>query len=161
MSEPSPIEDLAIIDVDAHITEPYDLWTSRAPAAYKDRVPRFEQRGDKGGTWVVDGDVELGGANPASVVARDGTKSRGPEFFAWSIDDVHVASYDMKARVEVLDSVTVRRMKSYWLSRGFDSSRLIRPAATIFSNSFLKFAGFDTKSAAPSSSTALPLAVLE
>jgi len=35
-----PFADLHVIDVDAHITEPDDLWTSRAPAGYEDRVPR-------------------------------------------------------------------------------------------------------------------------
>ena len=29
-----------IIDVDAHISEPHDLWTKRAPAKYKGRLPR-------------------------------------------------------------------------------------------------------------------------
>ena len=31
--------DLRVIDVDTHRTEPRDLWTSRAPRAYADRVP--------------------------------------------------------------------------------------------------------------------------
>ena len=31
---------LSVIDVDTHLTEPHDLWTSRAPAAYRDRVPQ-------------------------------------------------------------------------------------------------------------------------
>ena len=34
--------DLLIIDADTHLTEPRDLWTSRAPAKYADRVPRVE-----------------------------------------------------------------------------------------------------------------------
>ena len=38
MSVAAAIADIAIIDVDAHISEPHDLWTSRAPAAYKDRM---------------------------------------------------------------------------------------------------------------------------
>ena len=33
MAQATAIQDLAIIDVDAHISEPHDLWTSRAPAA--------------------------------------------------------------------------------------------------------------------------------
>ena len=35
--------DLPVIDTDTHLTEPRDLWTSRAPAAYAERVPRVEQ----------------------------------------------------------------------------------------------------------------------
>ena len=47
---------LRIIDADTHFTEPYDLWTSRAPAAYRDRVLHIEQH-DGVPTWVVDGVV--------------------------------------------------------------------------------------------------------
>ena len=31
-----------IIDVDTHVTESPDLWTSRAPARMRDQVPRIE-----------------------------------------------------------------------------------------------------------------------
>ena len=42
-----------IIDADTHVTEAPDLWTKRAPASIRDRVPRVET--DKDGTlrWVV------------------------------------------------------------------------------------------------------------
>ena len=33
-------EDIRVIDADTHLTEPHDLWTSHAPAAYRDRVPQ-------------------------------------------------------------------------------------------------------------------------
>ena len=31
-----------IIDVDTHVTETPDVWTSRVPATMKDRVPRMD-----------------------------------------------------------------------------------------------------------------------
>ena len=31
-----------VIDVDTHLTEPHDLWTKRAPARLKDRVPQVK-----------------------------------------------------------------------------------------------------------------------
>src|SRR5271154_2684527 len=34
-----PLEGLRIIDCDSHLTEPPDLWTARAPAARRDRMP--------------------------------------------------------------------------------------------------------------------------
>lgn len=43
MSEP-----VAVIDVDIHLTEPADLWTSRLPGKYADQAPHLvwdEQRG--------------------------------------------------------------------------------------------------------------------
>jgi hypothetical protein len=33
------MDDIAIIDADTHLTEPHDLWTSRAPREWADRVP--------------------------------------------------------------------------------------------------------------------------
>ena len=33
--------ELHVIDADTHLTEPHDLWASRAPHAYRDRVPQL------------------------------------------------------------------------------------------------------------------------
>ncbi len=125
MTQTSAIEDLAIIDVDAHISEPHDLWTSRAPAAYRDRVPRVgELKGNR--CWIVDGDVELATVTPASVVKRDGEKSRGIEFFGWQMEDVHVASYDMQARLEVLDRFGIYAQLIYPNVAGFGNERFLK-----------------------------------
>ena len=99
MAASAPATDLSIIDVDAHITEPHDLWTSRAPASLKDRVPRVVGSGSER-SWVVDKDIRIFSGNPSSVIGKDGQKSRGIEFFSFQIEDVHEASYDMKARVD-------------------------------------------------------------
>ena len=67
MSVSESIADIAIIDVDAHISEPHDLWTSRAPAAYKDRMPRVtEVNGEANGGAGVHSEIggEVGGAIP-------------------------------------------------------------------------------------------------
>ena len=36
---PLTVHGVPVIDIDSHYTEPPDLWTSRAPAAHKERVP--------------------------------------------------------------------------------------------------------------------------
>ena len=36
------LDGLRVIDADTHLTEAHDLWTSRAPAKFKDRVPHVE-----------------------------------------------------------------------------------------------------------------------
>ena len=46
--------DLLIVDVDTHLSEPWDLWLQRAPRGYEDRVPQVkdvddEQVGRRGG----------------------------------------------------------------------------------------------------------------
>jgi predicted TIM-barrel fold metal-dependent hydrolase len=94
---------LHVIDVDAHITEPPDLWTRNAPAAYAERVPRVVEI-DGGLQWVVDG-VPIGRAMGASVIRRDGEKQPGFDFVRWGADDIAVAAYDMEARVAVLDDL--------------------------------------------------------
>ena len=52
----SPFGGRKVVDVDTHLTEPHDLWTSRAPASLKDRVPQVKMI-DGVRSWVIDGDV--------------------------------------------------------------------------------------------------------
>ncbi len=114
-----------IIDVDAHISEPHDLWTKRASGKYKSLLPRVEQSGDKK-AWVVADGIELSMATPSSVIFKDGRKSRGLEFMGWSIDDVHVASWDMKARVELLDATGLHAQILYPNVAGFGSQNFMK-----------------------------------
>ncbi len=92
---------LRVIDADTHFTEPYDLWTSRAPAAYKDRVLHIEQR-PEGPSWVVDG-VELGFAKGGGVVARDKSKIPFLDSMDKGHDWVHRGAWDPEARLQVMD----------------------------------------------------------
>jgi predicted TIM-barrel fold metal-dependent hydrolase len=43
-----------LISADGHVSEPRDLWESRVPTKWKDRVPHVEHRSD-GDFWVVPG----------------------------------------------------------------------------------------------------------
>jgi predicted TIM-barrel fold metal-dependent hydrolase len=91
-----------IVDADSHWTEPPDLFTKRAPASIKDRVPRVEKV-DGEPSWVFDGNV-IGRASAAAVIGRDGLKEQAQKaLFEWTVDDVHVGAYDPKVRLEVLD----------------------------------------------------------
>ena len=47
-----------VVDVDTHLVEPHDLWLSRAPAKYRDRVPQVKVI-DGVRSWVIDGDKIL------------------------------------------------------------------------------------------------------
>ena len=45
---------LKIIDTDTHLSEPAELWTSRAPARFRDQVPRqIDVNGRK--RWIIGG----------------------------------------------------------------------------------------------------------
>ncbi len=95
-----------VVDADSHWSEPPDLFTSRAPAAIRDRVPRVEEV-DGERAWVFDGHV-AGRFGAAGVIGRDGKKEQAQKaLFEWTIDEVHVGAYDPKVRLEVLDEVGI------------------------------------------------------
>jgi len=119
------LSSLHIIDTDAHITEPLDLWSSRAPAAWRDRLPRVEDV-DGRRKWVVGEDVVLGPVMAASVIGRDAAKARGTEFFAWTHEDVHEASYDMKERVKLLDQHRIHAQIIYPNLAGFGNQNFMK-----------------------------------
>lgn len=99
-------KDTFVVDADSHWTESPDLFTSRAPAAYKDRVPHVEViEGER--TWVFDGHP-IGRASAGAVIGRDGRKEEAQiGLFEWTIDDVHVGAHDPKVRLQVLDEIGV------------------------------------------------------
>lgn len=102
MTEATPsMTDIKVIDVDTHISEPMDLWTSRAPAKFRDRVPQMRQLGDRF-VWTIDGDRSMGVA-AASVVYGDGSKARDMRFATWRVDEVHPACSQTQERLRVMD----------------------------------------------------------
>ncbi len=110
---------LKVIDVDAHISEPADLWTSRAPAEYADRVPKVIETPD-GLFWSVDG-VMLGKAHGGSVIAHGGVKHRGPGFISWEAGSNDPSAHDMRERLRVMDELGIYAQIIYPNSAGFGS----------------------------------------
>ena len=108
-----------VIDVDTHLTEPHDLWTSRAPASLKHLVPQVRLI-DGQRSWVIDDHVIIGkGANPSSTVAADGSKWPGLDFMARSIEECHAASYSIRERVALMDEIGVSAQIVYPNILGF------------------------------------------
>jgi predicted TIM-barrel fold metal-dependent hydrolase len=101
MSAQELLSGIKVIDVDTHLSEPADLWTSRAPAKYKDRVPQMKMVGEQL-KWVIDGQHSIG-IGAASVVYGDDSKARNLSFTRWNVDEVHPACSQAKARVEMMD----------------------------------------------------------
>ena len=100
------LDGLRVVDADTHLTEPHDLWTSRAPAAVRDRVPKVQDV-DGVATWVVDGNV-LGRAGGGGVIGRDGSKiSAQTGLFEWTIDDVHRGAFDPVDRLAMMDDAGI------------------------------------------------------
>jgi predicted TIM-barrel fold metal-dependent hydrolase len=102
-----PLDQVKVVDADTHMTERHDLWTSRAPAKYKDRVPRVE-RIDGATQWIVERDVVLGRAGAGGVVDVNGHKGRSFEgLYEWELEQGHRAGWDLDARMELLDEIGI------------------------------------------------------
>ena len=115
----SPFGGRKVVDVDTHLTEPHDLWTSRAPASLKDRVPQVKMI-DGVRSWVIDGDVMIGkNASPSSTIDTQGRKLLGLDFFGTQIEDVHPSSYSTKERVELMDACGIASQIVYPNILGF------------------------------------------
>ncbi len=95
-------EGLFVFDADSHWCERPDLFTSRAPAAVRDRMPRVEDV-DGQPMWVFDGHP-MGRFSAGGVIARDGSKEEADiALNHWTIDQVHEGAYDPKVRLGVMD----------------------------------------------------------
>ena len=55
-----------IFDIDTHYAEPADLWTSRAPEKYKDKVLYVKTKANGAEAWFV-GDKEIGMIGPSVI----------------------------------------------------------------------------------------------
>lgn len=112
--------DMPIVDIDTHWSEPKDLWSSRAPAKFKDRVPRIVDSKEAGvgkQHWVVDDDIVLGPAG-ISVIKKDGSKGRGIFSFA-TMDESTPGAWHGPSRVEEMDALGVHTQILYPNAVGF------------------------------------------
>lgn len=114
-----------VIDVDTHLVEPHDLWTKRAPARLRERMPQVKvHNGIR--SWVVDGDkVLLKGAIPASTVKQDGSKWPGLEFVNHQFEEVHPSSHSAKERVAMMDATGVTAQILYPNILGFGGQNAV------------------------------------
>jgi len=113
---------IGIIDCDSHYTEPPDLWTSRAPASLKDRVPRMRHVNGRD-LWFVDDDVMLGTVG-TSVIGKGLKKVRG-KLYLPELALIDEASYDPRARLAVMDGLGISHQIVYPNVAGFGSSRFL------------------------------------
>lgn len=108
--------DVKVVDVDAHFTEPPDLWTSRAPARYKDQVPHMKTV-DGQSAWFVEGDhrwLSVG----VGVMDRAEHKDRG-KLTLTSLDEMSEAVHNVKARLRIMDQLGIYAQITYPNACGF------------------------------------------
>lgn len=118
------LKGVKVVDADTHITEWPDLWTSRAPAKYKDLVP---QRKTIGGItrWMI-GDFELARNYGYASIMRDGSKLPGLEFFDHPLEDVTPGAYDVHSRIAYLDQEGIAAQVAYTNLLGFGGTKSLK-----------------------------------
>lgn len=116
---------LSVIDTDTHWSEPYDLWTSRAPAKYRDRVPRMEEKNGRR-RWWFDDDIAIALPIASSVIDTRGEKVTGTAFFDMDNEMVHRASFDAEARVEMMDQLGIHAQVMYPNVAGFGNQNFLK-----------------------------------
>jgi predicted TIM-barrel fold metal-dependent hydrolase len=92
------MRDYRLISGDSHVNEPGDLWTSRVPAAFRERAPRIE-RFEQGDAWVIEGvrDPINFGMNACAGLPPG-------EMRAWArFEDLRRGGYDPAARLDEMD----------------------------------------------------------
>jgi predicted TIM-barrel fold metal-dependent hydrolase len=108
-----------IIDVDTHLTEPRDTWTSRVAAKNRDRVPRVEQV-DGRDLWFL-GDERIGAVGPTAPAGFDRPMPEMPTGYA----DIHPAAFDPRARLQLMDERDIWAEVLYPNVAGFGGQKFL------------------------------------
>ena len=109
-----------VIDADAHVTEPADVWTARVSSRWGDRVPHIERLGDKD-VWMIAG-RPVGAPGAYSMAGFDGTIPEFPDTYA----DCAPATYDARARLAHLDGEGLWAQVLYPNVGGFGSQVFLK-----------------------------------
>ena len=118
------VHGIPVIDIDSHYTEPPDLWTSRAPAKYKDKVPHIVLNDEGQQRWQVLNDIDFGPPG-FTVVREDGNKQYGTISLG-SFEEMSKAATEPKARLKLLDNLGIAQQIVYPNVAGFGSQNFIR-----------------------------------
>ena len=111
---------IRVIDVDTHLTEPPDLWTSRIASKWGNLIPHVERRGTDD-CWVI-GDRVVLKPGIVSMAGFDGTVPEHPATYA----DFPAACYDVDARVAHMDDSGIYAQVLYPNVGGFGSQSFLK-----------------------------------
>jgi predicted TIM-barrel fold metal-dependent hydrolase len=92
--------DYPIIDSDAHVNEPPNLWLDRVPAKWRQRAPQVKH-GDEGDLWIFDEGREKW---PVGLTATAGLSYFQYRPAGGRYEDMRPGSFETKARLEDLDA---------------------------------------------------------
>ena len=119
MTATEPIA-IPIIDVDTHVVEPPDLWTSRVPAKYQDAVPhvRWDEETQRD-VWEMDGAYLA----PAAAAAQAGYGLYPPNHPP-RLEDADPRTWDPIRRLEWMDAYGIQTQLLYPNVSMFQSARM-------------------------------------
>jgi len=109
------------IDVDTHVTEPADLWSSRMAKKHHELAPRVE-RIDGNDVWLVGGIPKV----PPGMNAMAGFDGSLPVEFPATFEDIDPPAYDPHARLAHMDKDKVHAQVLYPNVGGFGSQAFIK-----------------------------------
>jgi len=110
-----------IVDVDAHVTEPGDLWTDRLPSRWHDRAPRTVRGDDGKDRWVVGGGEVMLTVGHTATAGWPAPFPSAPPTFA----DVPAAARDAGARLALLDELGIVAQVLYPNVGGFGNQAFL------------------------------------
>ncbi len=114
------MQQYSIIDVDTHVTEVADLWTSRVPARMRDAVPRVETDAAGKQWWWLGTDRLL----PIGLTATAGVGDFKHPPRGYS--DMHPGAFDALARLNYMDEMGIWAMVLYPNVGGFGAQEFLR-----------------------------------
>ena len=114
------MDEYTIIDVDTHVTETPEVWTSRVPERFRNRVPYVDV--DKRGRqcWYLEGTrIALVGITATAGV---GDMMSRPKTY----EDMHPGAYDAAERIKYMDQMGIWAMVMYPNVAGFGNQQFLR-----------------------------------
>lgn len=125
---------IPIIDVDTHVVEPPDLWTSRMPKSYGDRVPHIRwDDSTQEEAWYSEG-KRLGAAGAAAMAGWH----EYPPFHPRRFTDADPATWEPKQRLEVMDRYGIHAQLLYPNIAVFDAKTILGMKDPVFQLSLIQ-----------------------
>ena len=113
-----------VIDVDTHVIEPYDLWTSRvSTSVWGDKVPHVVWHEDRGEEVWISGDRILG----AAAAPAQAGYSKAPPFYPVRLEDADPATWRLADRLALMDEYGIHAQIVYPNVAGFGGGRFANP----------------------------------
>ncbi len=109
-----------VIDVDSHVSEPADLWTSRVASKWGDAVPHIRNMGGKD-IWFV-GEKLVLPVGTTAIAGYDGTLPDFPD----TMDDIPPGAHLASERLAYLDREGIHAQVLYPNAGGFGSGAFLK-----------------------------------